>query len=171
MPTLTEARRKVGAAIRASAPKQEIRFPRLFSLAEIDAMPRIPFSDGVAAATFISRERDGSRYFSQGVTRHRADAKDVTWQETSWDEAFYCLEGEIRIVVTDVHGDALDFTLRTGEFFWAPAGYLYTVKSTGVEAKVHLTTAPQMPSGWRYTGDDEAYSDALIALRPSGARP
>jgi mannose-6-phosphate isomerase-like protein (cupin superfamily) len=133
-------------------------------------MPRIAFSDGVAAATFISRERDGSRYFSQGVTKHRADAKDVVWQETSWDEAFYCLEGEIRIVVTDVNGDELDFMLRAGEFFWAPAGYLYAVKSTGVEAKVHLTTAPQMPSGWRYTGDDESYSDALIELRPPGAR-
>lgn len=171
MSTLTETKRQIGAAIRASAPRQEIRFPRLFSLAEIEAMPRIAFSDGVAAATFISRERDGARYFSQGITRHRADAKDVVWQETSWDEAFYCLEGEVRIVVTDVQGDELDFTLRAGEFFWAPAGYLYAVKSTGVEAKVHLTTAPQMPSGWRYTGDDESYSDALMALRPSGARP
>lgn len=171
MSSLTEAKRQIGAAIRASAPKHEIRFPRLFTLAEIEAMPRIAFSDGAAAATFISRERDGARYFSQGVTTFGADAKDIVWQETSWDEAFYCLEGEFRIVVTDVHGMELDFTVRAGEFFWAPAGYLYAVKSTGVEAKVHLTTAPQMPSGWRYTGDDESYSDALIALRPPGARP
>lgn len=171
MSTLTEAKRKVGAAIRASAPKQEIRFPRLFSLAEIEAMPGIAFSEGAASTIFISRERDGARYFSQGITTLKADAKDIVWQETSWDEAFYCMEGEFRIVVTDVDGIELEFTVRAGEFFWAPAGYLYAVKSTGVEAKVQLTTAPQMPSGWRYTGDDESYSDALIALRPPGARP
>lgn len=170
MSTLTEAKRQAGAAIRASAPTQEIRFPRLFTLAEVQAMPRIAFSDGAAAATFISRERDGARYFSQAVTTMRADAKDIVWQETSWDEAFYCLEGEFLIVVTDVDGIELEFTVRAGEFFWAPAGYRYAVKSTGVEAKVHLTTAPQMPSGWRYTGDDESYSDALMALRPPGAR-
>lgn len=171
MSTLTEAKRRVGAAIRASAPKQEIRFPRLFSLAEIGAMPAIAFSDGAESTIFISRERDGARYFSQGITTLRADAKDIVWQETSWDEAFYCLEGEFRILVTDVHGTELDFTMRAGEFFWAPAGYLYAVKATGVEAKALLTTAPQMPSGWRYTGDDESYSDALVALRPPGARP
>jgi hypothetical protein len=39
------------------------------------------------------------------------------------------------------------------------------VKSTGVEAKVLLTTSPQMLSGWRYTGDDESYSDVLIGMR------
>lgn len=171
MSTLTEAKRKAGAAIRASAPKQEIRFPRLFNLEEIEALPGIAFSEGAASTIFISRERDGSRYFSQGITTLKADAKDIVWQETSWDEAFYCMEGEFRIVVTDVDGIELAFTVRAGEFFWAPAGYRYAVKSTGVEAKVQLTTAPQMPSGWRYTGDDESYSDALIALRPPGARP
>ena len=134
-------------------------------------MPQIAFSEGAESAIFISRERDGARYFSQGVTTLRANAKDIVWQETSWDEAFYCLEGEFRILVTDVHGVELAFTVHAGEFFWAPAGYQYAVKSMGVEAKVHLTTAPQMPSGWRYTGDDESYSDALIALRAPGARP
>ncbi len=171
MSTLREARRAAGAAIRASAPTQEIRFPRRFTFDEVEAMPRIPFGKGCECGTFISRERDGSRFYSQGISFIAADSDDVVWLATSWDEAFYCLDGAVRIVVTDVDGAEVDFLFGAGEFFWAPAGYQYTVKSTGVEARVHLTTSPQMPSGWRYTGDDESYSDALIALRPAGVRP
>nr|WP_180819441.1 cupin domain-containing protein [Gordonia terrae] len=137
----------------------------------MEKMPRIAFSDGAEAATFISRERDGSRYFSQGVTNVRSDAQDIIWQATSWDEAFYCLEGAVQVVVTDANNEEMEFTLDAGEFFWAPAGYRYAVKSTGVEAKVLLTIGPQMRSGWRYTGDDESYSDTLISMRPTGARP
>jgi len=161
----TKARREAGAVIRASVPTQEIRFPRLFRFDEIVAMPRIAFSNGVAAGTFISRERDGARYYSQGISFHAPDAEDVVWQATSWDEAFYCLDGRIRIVVTDAAGTDVEFTLEPGEYFWAPAGYKYSVKSTGVEARVLLTTSPQFRSGWRYTGDDESYSDVLIGLR------
>lgn len=169
--TLHQERRAAGATIRASAPRHEIRFPRLLTFDEVAALPRIPFGKGCEMGAFISRERDGSRYYSQGISFIAADADDVVWQETSWDEAFYCLDGVVRIVVTDAAGATADFMLRAGEFFWAPAGYQYAVSSTGVEARVHLTTSPQLPSGWRHTGDDESYSDALIALRPPGARP
>jgi mannose-6-phosphate isomerase-like protein (cupin superfamily) len=161
----SEAKREAGAAIRRSVPAQEIRFPRLFRFDEIEAMPRIAFSDGVAAGTFISRERDGARYYSQGISFHAPAAKDVVWQATSWDEAFYCIDGTIHIVVTDADDVNVEFSLEAGEYFWAPAGYKYTVKSTGVEAKMLLTTSPQMLSGWRYTGDDESYSDVLIGMR------
>lgn len=161
----SEAKREAGAAIRRSVPTQEIRFPRRFQSDEIEAMPRIAFSEGVAAGTFISRERDGARYYSQGISFHALDAKDVVWQATSWDEAFYCIEGTIHIVVTDADDVDVEYFLDAGEYFWAPAGYKYAVKSTGVEAKVLLTTSPQMPSGWRYTGDDESYSDVLISMR------
>jgi mannose-6-phosphate isomerase-like protein (cupin superfamily) len=163
-----EAKRDAGAAIRASAPSHAIRFPRMFHLDEITAMPRIAFSKGVEAAWFVSREREGSRYYSQGVAFHDADAEDVVWQATSWDELMACLSGSMRVVVTDAAGSEIDFLVEEGEFIWCPAGYQYAVKSTGVEARTLVTTAPQMPSGWRHTGDDETYSDALIALRSGG---
>lgn len=162
----TEAKRAAGALIRASMPKHEIRFPRLFHPDEIAAMPRIAFSKGVEMGAFISREREGSRYYSQGIAFHAGDAEDVVWQATSWDEAFCCLSGKIRVVATDADGLELDYTLEPGDHFWAPAGYQYAVKATGVESTSFVTTAPQLPSGWRHTGDDASYSDALIALRP-----
>jgi mannose-6-phosphate isomerase-like protein (cupin superfamily) len=161
-----EAKRRAGAAIRASAPTQEIRFPRLFAAAEVEAMPRIAFSRGIETGWFISREREGSRYYSQGVGYVEADAEDCVWRATSWDEAFLCLTGRFRMVVTDADGARLEFTVEVGEFFWAPAGFEYRMQSVGVEATCLVTTAPQMPSGWRYTGDDESYSDVLLGLRP-----
>jgi mannose-6-phosphate isomerase-like protein (cupin superfamily) len=160
-----EAKRAAGAAIRASAPDHAIRFPRLFHPDEIAAMPRIAFSKGVEAAWFVSREREGSRYYSQGVAFHDADAEDVVWQATSWDELMTILSGNVRVVVTDAAGSEADFLVEEGDYIWLPAGYKYAVKSTGVEATSLVTTAPQMPSGWRHTGDDESYSDALVELR------
>ena len=166
MDSYANAKRQAGARIRSSVPKHDIRFPRLFHADEIAAMPRIAFSKGVGLGAFISREREGSRYYSQGVAFHAADAEDVVWQATSWDEALCCLSGQIRIVVTDKEGRELDHKLEPGDYFWAPAGYKYTVRSTGVESMSYVTTAPQLPSGWRHTGDDESYSDVLIGLRP-----
>jgi mannose-6-phosphate isomerase-like protein (cupin superfamily) len=163
---LAQAKRNAGAAIRASAPDHAIRFPRLYRPDEIAAMPRIAFSKGVEAAWFVSREREGSRHYSQGVAFHAADAEPVVWQATSWDELMCCLSGAIRVVVTDAAGSKLPFLLEVGDYIWLPAGYQYSVESTGEEATSLVTTAPQMKSGWRYTGDDETYSDALVALRP-----
>jgi mannose-6-phosphate isomerase-like protein (cupin superfamily) len=166
MSELSDARRRAGAAIRASVPRQEIRFPRHFGAAEVEAMPRIAFSRGIETGWFISREREGSRYYSQGVGYLEADAEDCVWQATSWDEAFLCLTGRFRMVVTDGNGAELVFSVEPGEYFWAPAGFRYRIQSVGVEATCLVTTAPQMPSGWRHTGDDESYSDVLIGLRP-----
>lgn len=165
MSSYAKAKREAGAQIRASAPKHEIRFPRVFQADEIAAMPRIAFSKGVEMGAFISREREGSRYYSQGIGFHAPDAEDVVWQATSWDEAFTCLSGKIRVVVTDKTGSELDYTIEPGDYFWAPAGYKYSIKATGVESMSYVTTAPQLPSGWRHTGDDESYSDVLIGLR------
>ena len=167
MSAFSDAKRRAGAAIRASAPCQEIRFPRLYGAAEVEAMPRIAFSRGIETAWFISREREGSRYYSQGVGYVDVDAEDCVWQATSWDEAFLCLTGRFRMVVIDADGGDLAFMIEPGEYFWAPAGYLYRMQSAGVAATCLVTTAPQMPSGWRYTGDDASYSDVLIGLRPS----
>ena len=166
MSVSTEAKRRAGAAIRASASRQEMRFPRLFGGAEVEAMPRIVFSKGIETGWFISREREGSRYYSQGVGYVEPDAEDCVWQATSWDEAFLCLTGRFRMEVTDADGTELAFMVQPGEYFWAPAGFRYRMRSAGVEATCLVTTAPQMPSGWRYTGDDESYSDVLLGLRP-----
>lgn len=165
MSSYIKSRREAGAVIRASVPKQEIRFPRLFHFEDIATMPRIAFAKGAESGTFISREREGSRYYSQGIGFHAPDHEDVVWHATSWDEAFYCISGKLRIVASDKDGNELDSILEPGDHFWAPAGYKYELKSTGIESLSLFTTAPQMPSGWRYTGDDESYSNLLIALR------
>ncbi|MBD0862923.1 hypothetical protein IA539_17200 [Gordonia sp. zg691] len=95
----------------------------------------------------------------------RADADDTTWQATSWDETLGCLSGRFQMLVTDIDDVTVDYLVEAGDFFWAPAGYRYTCRAVGVEATLVLTVGPVMPSGWRHTGDDESYSDTLIALR------
>lgn len=165
MPSNIDAKREAGAAIRASMPKRETRYPRHIRHKEIEAMPRLQFSKGCESGVFISRERDEARFYSQGLCFHAADMDDLVWQETSWDEAFYCMKGQLLVQVVDAEGNKAKFTVDEGDHFWAPAGYKYTLKASGVESINFWTMAPVMQSGWRYTGDDESYSDALISMR------
>jgi hypothetical protein len=154
-----------GSVIRKSAPQRANRFPRHTRFSEIEKMPRLQFSKGCESGIFISRERDEARFYSQGLCFHDADMEDLVWDETSWDEAFYCIKGQLRVLVSDIEGNEAEFVVEEGDHFWAPAGYKYTMKATGVESINFWTMAPLMQSGWRYTGDDATYSDALIDMR------
>ena len=142
-----------GAAIRESVQRREHRVPRHITHKEIAAMPRLRFTRGCESGIFISRERDESRFYSQGLCFHDADMDDLTWEGVSWDEAFYCMKGQLKIIVTDPEGNEAEFIVDQGDHFWGPAGYKYTMKATGVESINFWTTAPVLFTGWSDTGD------------------
>ncbi|HTY56891.1 MAG TPA: hypothetical protein VMB26_16920, partial [Candidatus Binataceae bacterium] len=145
--------RSKGAAIRESVTRRENRLPRHMTHEEIAAMPRLRFVKGMESGIFISRDRDESRFYSQGLCFHDADMDDLTWDEVSWDEAFYCMKGKLKVVVTDAEGNQAEYDMNEGDHFWAPAGYKYTLKATGVESINFWTMAPVLFTGWRDTGD------------------
>ncbi|MEQ8659343.1 MAG: hypothetical protein RLW62_00850, partial [Gammaproteobacteria bacterium] len=152
-----------GAAIRASVKERVNRFPRHVTHAEIAAMPRLRFTRGCESGIFISRERDGARFYSQGLCFHDADMDSLVWEEVSWDEAFFCLKGVLLLHVKDLEGNEAEFRVEEGEHFWAPAGFTYTFKASGVDSINFWTMAPVLHSGWRDTGDPAGpgYSEML----------
>lgn len=153
-----------GARIRASVQKRAARYPRHMRHKDIAAMPRYRFVPGMESGIFISRERDESRFYSQGLCFHDADMDDLVWEEVSWDEAFYCMKGQLVILVKDIEGNEAEFVVDEGDHFWAPAGYTYTLRASGVDSINFWTMAPVLHTGWRDTGDPAgpAYSDMLI---------
>ena len=155
------------AQIRASVESKEYRAPKLIKHEEIRAMPRLRFGKGCESGIFISREREGSRYYSQGLCFHEPDMDDFTWEEVSWDEAFFCMKGQLKIVCTDLEGNEATFVIEEGDHFWAPAGWKYSFKATGVESINFWTMAPLLTSGWRDTGDAQGpvIHDMLIKNR------
>ncbi|WP_241769686.1 hypothetical protein [Rhodococcus opacus] len=166
MPNMrTSTTKSVGAEIRASFPSRPQRFPKVINFKDIESMPRLPFSKGCASGVFISREREDSRYYTQGYCFHDSDMEDFVWDETAWDEAFYCVKGQLRLHAVDADGAEADYVVDEGDHFWAPAGFKYTFRASGVDSINFWTMAPVQQSGWKYTGDDPSYSDALIAMR------
>jgi mannose-6-phosphate isomerase-like protein (cupin superfamily) len=165
MTKYTEAMRKRGAEIRASQANMPQRWPRLIEFKSIDSMPRLEFSKGCASGIFLSREREGSRFYTQGYCYHAADMEDFVWNESSWDEAFYCVRGTLKFIAEDTEtGETEEFVIEQGNHFWAPAGFQYTLKATGVDSIAFWTMAPVQVSGWKYTGDDPAYSLGLSEM-------
>ena len=150
--------------IRKSAQRREGRFPRHLTHGEIAAMPRLRFVKGMESGIFVSREREESRFYSQGLCFHDANMEDLVWDEVSWDEAFYCMKGQLVIIVKDTERNSAKFTIEEGDHFWAPAGYEYTLRASGVDSINFWTMAPVLHSGWRDTGDPAgpAYSDMLL---------
>lgn len=167
--TQTAAKSK-GALIRARAEKREARVPKTIRHADIVAMPRLRFGKGCESGIFISREREESRFYSQGLCFHDADMDDFTWDEVSWDEAFYCMKGQLRVHAVDVEGNESEFVVDEGDHFWAPAGYKYTLKASGVDSINFWTVAPVLHSGWRDTGDAQGprIHDMLLNTRLVG---
>lgn len=155
------------AAIRDSVPEAPYRVPKLIPFAEIEAMPRLRFVRGMESGVFVSKERDGARYFSQGLCFHDADMDDLVWDETGWDEAFLCLKGKLLVLIEDADGNTAEYEVNEGDHFWAPAGYKYTLRATGVDSINFWTMGPVMKSGWRYTDDQcaPAYHDTLVEMR------
>lgn len=151
------------AKIRASVRPRESRVPRHLTHDEIASMPRLRFVRGMESGIFISREREESQFYSQGLCFHDADMDDLVWDEVSWDEAFYCMKGRLLVIVKDAKGTKTEFSVEEGDHFWAPAGYEYTLRASGIDSINFWTMAPVLHSGWRDTGDPAgpAYSDML----------
>jgi hypothetical protein len=155
------------AAIRESVPEAPYRAPKMITADQIAAMPRLRFVKGMESGIFISKERDGARYYSQGYCFHDADMDDLVWDETGWDEAFLCVKGKLHVIVEDTDGNTAEYEINEGDHFWAPAGYKYTLRATGIDSINFWTMGPVMKSGWRYTDDNSApaYHDKLIKMR------
>ncbi len=155
------------AAIRASVPDTSHRVPKTIPFKEIEAMPRLQFTGGMRSGVFISKEREDSRYFSQGLCFHDADMEDLVWDEIGWDESFLCLKGKLLVFAKDVDGNVSEFEIEEGDHFWAPAGYEYTMRATGVDSINFWTMGPVQRTGWRYTDEEYAppYSAELVQMR------
>ena len=81
-----------------------------------------------------------------------------------------CLQyAQLVVEVVDSAGNELKYTVDEGDHFWAPAGFKYTLKASGVEAINFWTMAPVLHTGWRDTGDPAGpgYSDMLLDARKS----
>jgi hypothetical protein len=164
MSEIRKAKIQLGQAIRESGPKRPQRVPKVIDFEQIEKMPRLAFARGCASGIFLSREREGSRYYTQGYCFHDADMEDFIWDETAWDEAFYCVKGELLVHVLDADGAEAEFSVAQGSHFWAPAGYKYTLKASGTDSIAFWTMAPVQKTGWKYTGDDPSYSDGLVSM-------
>lgn len=123
------------------------RYPRIITFDEIESMPRLPFSKGCASGVFISRERDDAKFFYQGICFHEPDMEDYRWEQSSWDETYYCMKGVIRVLVEDQEGNEKLFDIKETEHFYLPAGYTYTLKASGVESMNFWTLGPAFRVG------------------------
>jgi hypothetical protein len=146
------------------------RYPRIITFDEIKGMPRLPFSKGCASGVFISRERDDARYFYQGICFHDADMEDYRWEQSSWDETYYCMKGVLRVLVEDSEGNEKLFDIKESEHFYLPAGFTYTLKASGVESMNFWTLGPAFKVGLRPLREIDIpeapeYAKSLRAMR------
>lgn len=154
------------------AKRSDRRYPRVIKFDEIEAMPRLPFSEGCSSAIFLSRERDDARYFYQGMCFHGADMEDFGWHQSSWDEAYYCVKGVLRVAVSDDTGREKVFDIHEGEHFYLPAGYTYTLRASGVDSINFWTLGPAFKVGLKplkeiNLPEAPAYAKTLIEMRRS----
>jgi glyoxylate utilization-related uncharacterized protein len=150
--------------------RSDKRYPRVITFDEIEGMPRLPFAKGCESGVFISRERDDARYFYQGLCFHDADMEEYRWDQSNWDETYYCIKGTIRVLVEDHVGNSKLFDINETEHFYLPAGYTYTLKASGVESINFWTLGPAFKAGLkplRGIGIPEApaYAKQLKAMR------
>jgi ethanolamine utilization protein EutQ (cupin superfamily) len=142
--------------------KNAMRFPKVISEPEIDAMPRLEFNTGIGTAIFISRERDDARYFRHGYCYMEPDHGDYHWDQNNFDESHFCLEGRIKLRVEDAAGRQIVLEAKEGEHIFLPAGYKYTLEATGVKSRFFWTSGPSPRVG---LADAKDYSEKLTALR------
>ncbi len=138
------------------------RFPRVISVEEIDALPRLAFNTGIDTAIFLSRERDDARFFRQGYCYMEPDHEPYHWDQTNFDETHYCLEGQIRLRVRDKEGREVILEAAEGEHIYLPGGYAYTLEATGVRGVFFWSSGPSPRPGLVEAKD---YSRQLTALR------
>ncbi len=118
------------------------RFPRVITMDEITAMPRLPFNTGIGTSIFLSQERDDARHFRQGVCWQEPDHLPYNWKQTDFDETHYCLKGKIRLRVKDAAGREIILEAGVGEHIYLPGGYEYTLETTGVATEFFWTSGP-----------------------------
>lgn len=138
------------------------RFPRVITMDEIVALPRLEFNTGIDTAIFLSRERDDAHYFRQGVCWMEPDHQPYHWDQTNFDETHYCLEGRIRLRVRDRDGREVVLEAREGEHIYLPGGYAYTIEATGVKSAFFWSSGPSPRPGLVEAKD---YSKQLKSLR------
>ena len=138
------------------------RYPRVITMDEITAMPRLEFNTGIDTAIFLSRERDDARYFRQGVCWMKPDHGPYNWDQTHFDETHYCLYWQIRLRVKDASGREVVLEAGQGEHIYLPAGYDYTIEATGVDSAFFWTSGPSPRPGLVEAKD---YSNELKSLR------
>jgi ethanolamine utilization protein EutQ (cupin superfamily) len=138
------------------------RYPRVITVDEIDALPRLEFNTGIDTAIFLSRERDDARYFRQGYCYMEPDHEPYHWDQTNFDETHYCLKGQIRLRVRDRDGREVVLEAGEGEHIYLPAGYAYTLQATGVKSVFFWSSGPSPRPGLVEAKD---YSRQLTGLR------
>lgn len=138
------------------------RYPRVTTSDEIAAMPRLKFNTGIDTAIFLSLERDDARYFRQGVCYQEPDHGEYRWEQTNFDETHWCLKGKLRVRVRDADGREIVLEAGPGEHIYCPAGFVYTIESTGVETAFLWTSGPSPKVG---LVEAPEYSAQLSALR------
>lgn len=138
------------------------RYPRVITPDEIDAMPRLPFGEGIGTAIFLSLERDDARYFRHGYCYMEADHEPYHWDQKDFDETHYCLKGKVRVRVEDADGREVYLEAAEGEHIYLPGGYKYTVEPSGVESAFFWTSGPSPRNG---IVEAPEYSELLRSLR------
>ena len=138
------------------------RYPRVITEPEIDAMPRLRFNTGIDTNIFLSRERDDARYFRQGYCYMEPDHEPFQWEQSNFDETHYCLEGRIRLRVGDRTGREVMLEAGEREHIYLPAGYTYTLESTGTRSVFFWSSGPSPRSG---VTESKEYSQQLTELR------
>jgi hypothetical protein len=138
------------------------RYPRVITADEINAMPRLPFAEGIGTSIFVSQEADDARHFRHGYCYQEPDHDDYHWDQANFDESHYCLEGKIRLKVEDATGRVIYLEAGPGEHIYLPGGFKYTLESTGVKTTFFWTSGPSPRYGLVEVPE---FSAALKAMR------
>ena len=118
------------------------RYPRVITMTQIAALPRLPFNTGIGTSIFLSQERDDARHFRQGVCVQEPDHLPYNWKQSDFDETHYCLKGKIRLHVKDAVGREIILEAGPGEHIYLPGGYEYTLEASGVPTEFFWTSGP-----------------------------
>lgn len=138
------------------------RFPRVITQRDIESLPRLEFNTGIDTAIFISQEREDARYFREGICYAKADHQPVHWTQANFDETQFCLSGKIRLRVEDSSGKQIVLEAGPGEHIYLPAGFTYTLESSGIDTKFMWVSGPSNRPGIVEAPD---YSERLRSLR------
>jgi hypothetical protein len=95
---------------------------------------------------------------------------EFVWDQSSWDETYYCLKGVLKLGVVDKDGNETELVMNEGEHGYLPAGYTYILRPSGVESINFWTLGPVLNVGLvplKDIGMPDApeYSKQLRALR------